>query len=213
MRESQHKRQLKKIRVYCKLVALKLVISKTLDPSEDAIFLEEKIIKISSRQSSGKIICAILHEIGHFIDSVHHPKDFYGRTSVRVSGRLHEREKLITRRDEARKELAKMKIWTPLQKKALDKRVQGKDLTKIQELAFLEISKHLELPRRLRIAFLSKDEIIRKFKLTQEELRINLDIETRAWDFGEKLSRLLGFKVPIEWEKEKRLAIKSYQDL
>lgn len=213
MRDSQYRKQLKKIRVYCKLIALRLKTSKSFDPEDDALFSKKKLIKVSSNQPNGVIICAVLHEIGHYIDAIHHPKEFYGRVYAKASNRLYEREVFINERDYARKKLAEMNICTPTQLKALEKVECGEKLTAIQEEAYLKLLVSHEVPKKYKIAFVSDDEIYDKFKLTPEEYQVNINIETRAWDFGETVSELLGIKLPKEWEKERRNCIKQYGQL
>lgn len=211
--KKRYKKTIKLLRDYCRLCKVRLEIRKDFDPEEDTLLTEKRVIHISASQPYDSIINKTLHEIGHYIDSIHHAKEFDSKEHLQATKKLIAREKFINKREELRKELFNLRFLTDLQRAAIQKRIDGLDLLPDEQMAYLALELDKRLPKKLKIIFMSPNEIDKKFRLSSEELELVVRIEKRAWVFGETVAGILQIKLPKSFKKLKEECLVLYQEM
>ena len=212
MRDYTFKRNLKKLRDYGKLFGLKIILRKNAETRYESSL---KTIMIDSSDNRNKIIETLLHEIGHHHDDSLHSLEIDNnnvRTAYhKLNKHDHEIDMLFSRRIKLANSIESGHLKEIILKIAKNRLIL---LNNSEEKILREFrgdkSNRLSMRQRKLLTHPYR-YFSRECVLTLKQKNLILEVERRAWDYGEKIAKMIGIKINKSFYKNKEESLNSYR--
>lgn len=206
-------KSLKKIRDYGRLFGIKIILKKDVENHYNSL---SRSIMVDSNEPYDRIINILLHEIGHHHDDSLHPKETDSSDLRMAYGKMeqhdHEVDLLKKRRLDLASKIEEGPIRDIIIKIAEDRDIYTSKAENRLLKEFRGDKKNWLTMRQRKIITHPYRYFSKECYLTLLQREKVIEVETRAWEYGEKIAKMLNIKFSKSFYKQKTQSIKTYKE-
>jgi hypothetical protein len=212
MKLTTFNQNLKKIREYGKLFGIRLILAKGAESSFEP---KTKTIRIDSSEPYDSIINILLHEMGHHHDDNLHPHETDNHDSNTAYGKLNKHDHEIDLLEKKRIKLAGLiedgAVKNIIMKIAYDR---SSTLSRAEEEKLRQFrgdKKNWLSMRQRKLLTHPYRYYSKACYLTEKQREKIIEVETRAWEYGEKIAKMIKVKFTKSFYKQKQSSLRTYK--